>query len=135
MGTRSLTRVNTSDGKRILNLYSQFDGYPDAHGKELFAFLDGMVIVNGFNDRTPKIANGEGCLSAQLVAHFKKGTGGFYIYPVDVEACGQDYEYVVTVDLQNKSISVSCQGYRKELFSGSVKEFGEFCEKPNSDED
>lgn len=72
MGTRSLTRINTATGDKILNLYRQMDGYPSGHGLELFEFLDGFEIVNGFTDQEgPKAANGAGCLAAQLVTHFK----------------------------------------------------------------
>jgi hypothetical protein len=72
MGTRSLTRINIANGDRIINLYRQFDGYPSGHGKELFEFLNGFEIVNGYSgNEGPKAANGAGCLAAQLVTHFK----------------------------------------------------------------
>ena len=36
------------------------------------------------------------CLAAQLVAHFKTGPGGFYIYPADCD--DEEYNYDVYVD-------------------------------------
>lgn len=136
MGTRSLTRVNTAKSK-ILNLYRQMDGYPSGHGKELFDFLDGMAIVNGLgSDQPEKKANGAGCLAAQLVAHFKTDVGGFYMRPVSATDCGQDYEYIVTVQEAGweagappAGITVKVRGYGKLLFSGSVADFGTFCSK------
>ena len=41
-----------------------------------------------------KFANGMGCLAAQLVAHFKKSVGGFYIHAI-TDSVGVDYEYHV----------------------------------------
>jgi hypothetical protein len=134
MGTRSLTRVNAGKTK-ILNLYRQMDGYPSGHGRELFEFLDGLVIVNGlFAGQPEKIANGAGCLAAQLVAHFKDGPGSFYMEPVSATDCGQDYEYIVNVTEANwndddapSSIEVKVRSYDRLLFSGTVEEFGKFC--------
>lgn len=147
MGTRSLTRINTT-GSKIINLYRQFDGYPSGHGKELFEFLNGFEIVNGYSGTEgPKAANGAGCLAAQLVTHFKgrqsdiykgknlKLIGGFYLYPVEATDCGQDYEYVVTVaeaDLNADtpgSVKVEVFGYEGLEFTGTVEEFGAFCSK------
>jgi len=39
MGTRALTIVKDFDGKTIMSLYRQSDGYQDCHGKELKEFL------------------------------------------------------------------------------------------------
>jgi hypothetical protein len=96
MGTRSLTRVMDEDGKPLLCLYRQMDGYPSGHGAELAEFLKGMVVVNGIGSNQPaKIANGMGCLTAQLVAHFKKGVGEFYVYQPDAKDCWEEYVYTV----------------------------------------
>ena len=97
MGTRSLTFVyDTYDNKnyKIINMYRQYDGYPSGHGAELSEFLQDRIIVNGIGGgETRKISNGMGCLSASLVANFKDEAGGFYLYPVTMTDCGQDYEY------------------------------------------
>ena len=79
MGTRSNTVV-INGGVKLLNLYRQFDGYPSGHGAELAAFLAPITMVNGLGPNSDAVlANGMGCLAAQLVAHFKTAPGGFYI--------------------------------------------------------
>lgn len=97
MGTRSLTVIQDS-GEPICVLYRQFDGYPEGHGKELAEFLSGFRIVNGYNPYyTAKIANGMNCLAAQIIAHFKKGVGDFYLYPPKTNDVGEEYVYTVDV--------------------------------------
>lgn len=122
MGTRSLTFVY--DNKEpMINMYRQFDGYPSGHGSELAEFLNSFdAIVNGIpvGDKR-RLANGMGCLAAQLIANFKTEVGGFYIYPVTAEDCGQDYEYHV---YENKVI---VKNPTEVIFDGSWKDFNEFC--------
>lgn len=126
MGTRSLTKV-IEDGQIIVNMYRQFDGYPSGHGQELFNFLNGITLVNGMSgDEKRKIANGAGCLSAQIVAHFKKEPGGFYLYPASETNCGQDYEYLVDVT-NAKTPQVTVISGDAEMFKGTVAAFGVFC--------
>ena len=104
MGTRSLTFVYDTYKARngravhrpIINLYRQYDGYPEGHGQELVQFLKQFNLVNGMglSEDTRKVANGMGCLAAQLVSNFKGNEAGqFYLYPTDAKDCGQDYEY------------------------------------------
>ncbi|MFZ9515407.1 MAG: SH3 beta-barrel fold-containing protein [Bacteroidia bacterium] len=97
MGTRSLTFVYDDNGTPIINLYRQFDGYREGHGQELADFLNSIdEVVNGLTlGEKRRVANGMGCLAAQLVAHFKLGEGGFYLYPTTTKDCWQDYEYHV----------------------------------------
>ena len=125
MGTRSLTYV-IDDNKRtkIINMYRQFDGYPSGHGAELAEFLNSFQeITNGFGfNETRKIANGMGCLAAQLVANFKKEHGGFYLYPTKCDDCGQ-------------VVVKSGWGEKETLFKGTWKEFEEFCNKPETEEE
>jgi len=131
MGTRALTFVYDGD-KPIVNLYRQYDGYPTGHGAELAQFLDGFKIVNGIGAEKTRIANGMGCLAAQVVAHFKDSVGGFYIHSVDSTECGQDYEYHVYQD------KVIVKGYPESFtrfehgglanrFEGTWAEFAKFC--------
>jgi len=130
MGTRSLTFVytdhygSTTGPEPIINMYRQFDGYPSGHGSELSTFLNQFeAITNGipFGD-TRKLANGMGCLAAQLVAHFKTDAGGFYLYPVTSTDCGQEYEYHVYSD------RITVFGWEGEhLFTGPWSAFTEFC--------
>ena len=130
MGTRSLTMVYTEDYEVIMNMYAQWDGYPSGHGAELAAFLNSFeAITNGIRvGEERKIANGMGCLAAQLVAHFKVGFGSFYLYPVSEKDCGQEYEYHIYKD------RVTVFGYNKEhLFTGPWSQFLEFCKTPAED--
>jgi len=126
MGTRSLTFVFESykDGDMpIVCVYRQYDGYPSGHGAELAEFLSGFDIVNGFGEKREKLANGMGCLAAQLVAHFKTEVGQFYIHAPNLgRDDGQDYEYHV---YQNKILVKNYSG--KELFLGSWDDFAKFC--------
>lgn len=150
MGTRSLTYVydsyKTQKGsvvnEPIINMYRQFDGYPTGHGAELAEFLTGGRMVNGLiHTKTVKelVFNGMGDLAAQLVAHFKQEPGGFYLYSVTTEDCGQDYEYhIYNIEGQFKIIVMDCgcnffgmtnDDTYAEIFNGSLAEFVEFCKE------
>ena len=122
MGTRSLTYVY-ADKTPVVCMYRQFDGYPSGHGSELAQFLNGFEIVNGFGETKPKLANGMGCLAAQMIAYFKNGVGGFYLEPVELgQDCGQDYEYHVYQDL----VTI-LDSDRSEIFTGTWEQFYIFC--------
>ena len=95
MGTRSLTFIYDDTGTVLVNMYRQTDGYPSGHGQELADFLEPVTMVNGIGATDRPIANGMGCLAAQIVAHFKDGPGGIYLEPPSAKNCGQDYEYHV----------------------------------------
>jgi hypothetical protein len=123
MGTRSLTFVY-DDTRRVVCMYRQFDGYPSGHGRELAAFLAGFdAVVNGLRvGETRKVANGMGCLAAQLVANFKVSSGGFYLYPTDTSDVGEEYEYHVYADKV-----VVKDGLGETLFSEPWADFTEYC--------
>lgn len=95
MSTRSITVFNDEENKEICVMYRQMDGYPEGHGKELKDFLKDNVIVNGIGGEK-KAFNGMGCLTASVIAHFKKGIGGFYIYPAGTRDIGEEYIYTIT---------------------------------------
>jgi hypothetical protein len=127
MGTRSLTFVyDDYNDTAFINMYRQFDGYPEGHGAELAEFLNSFDdIVNGIpvGDKR-KLANGMGCLAAQMIAHFKTEVGNFYLYPVTVKDCGQDYEYHV-----HKNRVVVKDG-DLTIFNDSWKNFEVWCKTP-----
>jgi hypothetical protein len=152
MGTRSLTFVY--DGKTpIINMYRQYDGYPTGHGAELAEFLAPFHMVNGLGfDEKRKVANGMGCLAAQLVANFKGEAGGFYLYPTSAVDCGQDYEYHIfdnvltfldedgierrTTELRIAITNRGCNLFgltmsdtNERIFEGNLAEFTEFCKE------
>lgn len=96
MSTRSLTQIFDSDGKMIVVVYRQSDGYPSGHGKELAEYLKDITITNGITGREKGVtANGMNCLAAQIIAFFKEEVGGFYLYPAGTSDVGEDYIYKV----------------------------------------
>jgi len=111
MGTRSLTRViprqeglSFSEGhdhveKSVINMYRQYDGYPEGHGVDLAEFLDDFNVVNGLGEDRykTKTANGHSCLAAQLVAHFKDGAGNIYLEALKGEPGDSWEEYIYTI--------------------------------------
>ena len=132
MGTRSLTYVyDNLDNQPICCMYRQFDGYPTGHGSELAHFLLPFKIVNGHSGdaKMGKVANGMGCLAAQLVANFKTDVGNIYLYSprLKIDAM-QEYEYHVT----ENTVTVKLSGYGEPdevIFEGSYKEFFDFCQE------
>jgi hypothetical protein len=126
MGTRSLTQVY-DDGKAVVCMYRQFDGYPTGHGAELAGFLNQFAaITNGIAvDETRMTANGMGCLAAQLIAHFKTEAGGFYLYPIGTEDVGEEFDYHIHKD----NVVVNDSWTKENLFSGSWTSFAKFCSK------
>lgn len=131
MGTRSNTVV-INGGTKILNLYRQFDGYPSGHGAELAAFLAPLTLVNGlpFDADSTKFANGMGCLAAQLVAHFKKSPGGFYI-DSPTGPCDNDYTYTIKGDTMNpdKGFTIEIREGSRNIFTGTINSFVNFCKE------
>lgn len=143
MGTRSLTTFietyTPDEGKpkkeKIVTMYRQYDGYPTGHGAELAEFLTQGKLVNGITmGENQLVFNGMGCLSAQVVAHFKDGAGGIYLYRGGTKDCGEEYHYEVIGDFHDKEIILRVLevGYikgdkymkgTKELFKGTPKEF------------
>jgi hypothetical protein len=139
MGTRSLTHIKDSNNKTILTMYRQYDGYCSAHGLELAEFLNPIQLVNGFGRDTDtlKIANGSGCLAAQLVAHFKHDVGGFYLYPPNSKNCGEEYTYTIKVgDIEtyntDKQYVITVKDLEnKRIFKGNLEQFTNFCKNSN----
>ena len=122
MGTRSLTIVLDEEGREICVIYRQFDGYPTGHGGELKAFLKSFHVVNGFGSHTPvRAANGMPCLAAQLIAHFKTGIGGFYLYPSGSRDMGEEYIYTI---YQKTDHVVLPQSLFLRIQAGAITFFG-----------
>lgn len=128
MGTRSLTYVYTEDGQPIVCMYRQFDGYVAGHGVDLSEFVNSGKLVNGIPMGSNEVLfNGMGDLAAQMVAHFKKDVGGFYLYPTNdlSQDCWQEYEYHV---FENRVVVYEGQYTENNvIFSGTWKEFASFC--------
>lgn len=140
MGTRSITRVQ-ENGKTLVAVYRQSDGYLREHGKDLANFLEGRRIVNGIRLGTEKeVFNGPGCLAANLISFLKSEefgqAGQFYVYPPDAE--NEEYSYNINIKTREGGIwgiaydelpDVTVFAYGETLFSGSSKEFFEFIQK------
>lgn len=126
MGTRSLTYVYDDNGdSALVCMYRQYDGYPSGHGKELADFLMPLTLVNGlgFNEERA-VANGMGCLAAQMVAKFKDGPGDIYLMaPKEDIDSWQEYEYRI---YPSKVVVNTTSGV---IFEGSWEKFFNFCEE------
>jgi hypothetical protein len=128
MGTRSLTYVFSSNPEPtpVVCMYRQYDGYMAGHGLELAEFLAPFKMVNGLSGDESKVANGMGCLAAQMVSHFKGDKpGDFYLESTELgQNLGQEYEYHVYKDV------VTVYTDRGDLvFSGNWAEFLKECQE------
>ena len=145
MGTRSLTtfieewkdeKTEKVKQNKIVTLYRQMDGYPSGMGVDLAEFLASGKMVNGIRfGESELVFNGMGCLTAQAIAHFKEGAGGYYLHRGGTTNCGEEYRYEVifnddTKELLFKIIEIGYVNDKgnyvnkpKILFFGSPKEF------------
>lgn len=136
MGTRSITTIIDNawgNNTKLCTMYRQYDGDPSGHGKELAQFLAPITVVNGMGlNETRQIANGAGCLAAQMVQHFKEAAGpdGVYLEAPRSKMDGEDYAYCVIVE-ENLRVRVEVHSYQGRIFKGTVEEFGVFCSKGN----
>ena len=109
MGTRSLTRIiprqeglaydkaHNRAELSLVNIYQQYDGYPEYMAVEYAKWLEGISIGNGLG-RAPELnryANGVGCFAAQFIKEFKDRPGGLYLHPIDNEEGWVDYIYTL----------------------------------------
>jgi len=121
MGTRSNTIIKNNDGNILVNMCRQSDGYLSGHGAELKKEFGNTKIINGFSsEESPKFANGMGCLSAQIIAHFKQEIGGFYI--VSPKKAENDYCYVLYLKKGDNKISVKVKCSDKIIYDGLLSE-------------
>jgi len=118
MGTRSTTKIY-EDGKLLLALYKQYDGYPEGWGKELKAFLKSGIFVNGISlskeEGNKRMFNGGGDFALQLVKEFKIEAGGLYATNKDDT---QEYNYRIDINhnketYKYKEIVISCEEDKK----------------------
>ena len=112
MATRALINfVEREDGvsfsehpgvdKIQVQIYNHYDGYPSGLGVKLADLLDGYNVVNGLSHGMQgPIANGMGCLAAQLVGHLKEEPGNVYLQKPR-ELGWEDYQYFIWVKEYN----------------------------------
>ena len=132
MGTRSLTVFNNEmDNSEIVVLYRQYDGYPTGHGRDLFSFLNNMEIVNGISpNEKRKIANGMGCLSAQIVAYLKEAPGDFYLHSAGTRDIGEEFIYTL---YYTKELRINVQDTYdngNDLFDGNLNQYEKWLNPP-----
>ena len=105
-----------------VQIYKHFDGYPSGVGVRLAEFLDEFKVVNGIGQNTYKVANGIGCLAAQLVADWKDGPGDVYLEKFSDNRGDLEYIYYVwATEGKGIWISIFDTGYGREdkcLFVG-----------------
>lgn len=112
----------------MAEFYQQFDGYPEGWGQKLYEFLAGFAVGNGLSSERVKVANGAGCLAAQMVAFFKTRPGGLCMQAPGTGR--QEFNYVVTA-IAGEPIRIYVEGQRQE-FDGLVDEFPAWLEKYKS---
>ena len=109
MGTRSLTRIiprqeglafakaHEKPELALVNIYQQYDGYPEYMAVEYAKWLKDISIGNGISGEPElnKFANGVGCFAAQFIKHFKDRPGGLYLSPIDDDYGWADYIYTL----------------------------------------
>lgn len=127
MGTRSTTHIYDgiiSDETHLVSAYKQYDGYLSGYGKDLLEFLQSKTLVNGYNSTQENggFANGMGCLAAQLIQHFKKGIGGYYITSKNDF---QEYNYYIYSNGNELNIKVMSSDMITS-FDGTVIEFAQY---------
>ena len=94
-----------------VQIYNHYDSYPEGLGLDLAKFMRDFRVVNGLGSDLPnKIANGMGCLVAQLIANMKDGPGNVYVEKPYKDRSCIDYVYYVWV-AENKSIYISVFDY------------------------
>ena len=102
MGTRSTTKIY-ENGRLLLALYKQYDGYPEGWGQELKDFLHSGVFVNGIRRIDGSLQfNGVGDFTLLLVKQFKEESGGLY---ATTKSNTQEYNYVVEFDYDKNDYS------------------------------
>jgi hypothetical protein len=131
MGTRSTTSVidvTYGDPAPLCTLYRQYDGYERGHGKQLADFLSKLTLVNGLSGDNENVANGAGCLAAQMIAHFKTEPGGFYM---DKPSSNHTHDYGYNVIINNTKITVEVYAWSELIFAAPLSEFSEWCSREN----
>jgi len=157
MGTKALVIVNDKslydetlpyekNNPIVASMYCQYDGYLQGVGVQLSEFLKDMTIVNGLSNNDKNVSNGMGCLAAQLISHFKKEAGGFYLTPIydlqDILNIKSDIwvDWVYVIDKNNISVysldleEGTGEDEHKEVFNKKIdKSWKDYCDLMNQD--
>ena len=127
MGTHAIIRFVDKDGKVILAVYHQYDGYPSGVGLDLANFLLKHKLCCGIPFHPPgdgkTWSNGMDCMAAQYIAAVKTKPGMVYIASADAE---EEFNYTVVEDDDGESVKINCNG--QPLMT--VQEFIEWIHAP-----
>lgn len=121
MGTHALIHIK-ENGKTLVTIYRQYDGYLSGLGLEIQSLLTGSKIVNGYGmgDAIPETFNSMGCLAAYLISKLKTKIGNVYIYPIDSKNCGEEFTYTL---YEFDSVPyVKAEAYGKLLFDAPLSQ-------------
>ena len=123
MGTRSLTTfIDDHTEEEIVVMYRQYDGYPGGHGRELLNFLNRMKFDN-------QLTYGISCLAAQVISHFKKESGGFYLHAGDTRDWGEEFVYTIYSKDNELKVKIEDVYNDKVMFDGNIKKMDKWIGK------
>jgi len=129
MGTRSLTRIiprqksvaynkaHYRSELALVNIYQQYDGYPEYMAVEYAKWLKGLSIGNGISGKSElnEFANGPGCFAAQFIKHFKDRPGGLYLESIDNDYGWAEYVYTLFPKEGEETYMAIYDVYTKEV--------------------
>ena len=129
MGTRSLTRIiprqksvaynkaHYRSELALVNIYQQYDGYPEYMAVEYAKWLKGLSIGNGISGKSElnEFANGPGCFAAQFIKHFKDRPGGLYLESIDNDYGWAEYVYTLFPKEGEETYMAIYDVYAKEV--------------------
>ena len=133
MGTHSLIIMRTKDkeGKYTIwcIIYQEYDGHIGGVGKKLVEFLNKIKLTNSipFGVDISNIANGAGCLFAQMISYFKIGIGGCYIIPSE-NYKEEEYNYYVDINF-DLTINIIIKHGNNIMYQGNINTALQFLEK------
>ena len=101
----------------LVNIYQQYDGYPEYMAVKYAKWLKDLSIGNGISasPELNKFANGPGCFAAQFIKHFKDRPGGLCLSPIDDDEGWCDYIYTLFPKESEETYMSIYDTYTKEV--------------------
>lgn len=131
MGTRSVVEIKDEQGKSLVKVYRQYDGYPTGRGQDIQDAFGDAIFCNGIGGddaNKENIHNGMSCFAATYIKKEKEGIGGVYLYTGDVT--GEEYGYILEPSgltkaemfgQKVKGLKVTIYHGDKVIYKGSLK--------------
>lgn len=123
MSTRSVLEVKDEEGKSLVKIYRQSDGYPTGRGQDLKDLFQDAKFCNGIGSgNNENTHNGMGCFAASVVMKEKQeaGIGGIYLYSGPVT--GEEYGYILEPMKQSgEGLSRVVSALQLTIYHGSRK--------------